>query len=337
MLLGIDPKIDYAFKWLFGNEKRPKSPIHLLNALLSHERQEQVVEIRILNPFSEKMSFDEKLCILDIKAVDQLGRHFNVEMQMVVPESVPQRFLYYWARLYTEQLQKGDDYDLLKPTISMCFVDGVVFPRSPDYHHVFRLVDSEHGITLTDDLAIHLFELPKFNLTAEQLETPLEAWLYFLRYADRLDPDDLPDTLNTEEMKLAVEELKMLTEVDIQKQIYEGRIKVMRDERAKQHAFDRMSEAMLKMQGALAESQGALAESQGALAESQGALADSQGALVDSQGALVESQEKGPLIGQIGLFEKLLDREATTRAALDAMTLAELADLAAQLERELRG
>ena len=38
---------------------------------------------RVLNPYSEKMALDDKLSILDIKARDNQGRLFNVEMQMV--------------------------------------------------------------------------------------------------------------------------------------------------------------------------------------------------------------------------------------------------------------
>ena len=40
---------------------------------------------------------------------------------------------------------------------------------------------------LSDHLDIHFLELPKFRLTAEQVKTPLEAWLYFLNHAETLD------------------------------------------------------------------------------------------------------------------------------------------------------
>jgi hypothetical protein len=43
----------------------------------------------MLNPFKEKMALDEKLSILNIKARDQLGRQFNIEMQMVGFPALP--------------------------------------------------------------------------------------------------------------------------------------------------------------------------------------------------------------------------------------------------------
>jgi predicted transposase/invertase (TIGR01784 family) len=108
MMLGIDPKVDYAFKWLFGNQKNTSILIHLLHAILNPAPDEQIVEIQILNPINDKMALDEKLSILDIKVRDQLGRQFNIEMQMLATATLKQRILYYWGKLYTEQLQVED-------------------------------------------------------------------------------------------------------------------------------------------------------------------------------------------------------------------------------------
>src|SRR5579872_6411553 len=232
MIPGIDPKVDYAFKFLFGNEKKPQSLIRLLNAILKPSPGEEIVAVQILNPFNDKLDLDDKLSILDIKARDQSGRLFNIEMQMVLPRNLRQRILYYWARLYSSQLQKGDDYNLLRPTISVCFVDGLLFPTTPQHHTTFRLVDTHEAITLTDDIVIHFFELPKFNLEAQDLATPLDAWLYFLRHAEKLDTEAMPETLDSPEIRQAMEALMELAQIDIQKEIYEGRLKRQRDEKA---------------------------------------------------------------------------------------------------------
>ena len=82
MILGIDPKIDYAFKRLFGMERNRDLLIDLINAVLDLPPGEQVAEVEILNPFNPQESSSDKLSIVDIKARDQQGRHFNVEMQM---------------------------------------------------------------------------------------------------------------------------------------------------------------------------------------------------------------------------------------------------------------
>jgi predicted transposase/invertase (TIGR01784 family) len=303
MILGIDPKVDYAFKWLFGNQKNTSILIHLLHAILNPAPEEQIAEIQILNPFTDKMALDEKLSILDIKARDQLGRQFNIEMQMLASATLKQRILYYWGKLYTEQLQSGQNYGLLKPTISICFVDGVLFPAVDEYHLWFQLMSPQKGIVLTDHLCVHFFELPKFQRPLEELTTPLESWLYFLRYAESLNPQSLPGSLDTPEMRQAMEVLMMLTRVDIQKEIYEGRLKARRDEQMR--LTDTLAEGLAK------------GRAEG-LAE-----------------GLAKGQAKGVLIGRIEFAQKLMRREMTPRAALEAMPTEELEAIAGQLEQEL--
>jgi predicted transposase/invertase (TIGR01784 family) len=82
MILGIDPKNDYAFKCVFGSERHTRILIHMLNAVLQPPPEQRVLSVEILNPISEPVVLDEKLSILDVKARDQSGRQFNVEMQM---------------------------------------------------------------------------------------------------------------------------------------------------------------------------------------------------------------------------------------------------------------
>ncbi len=42
-----------------------------------------VQEVELLNPFNLQETLDDKLSVLDIKARDQAGRQFNVEMQIL--------------------------------------------------------------------------------------------------------------------------------------------------------------------------------------------------------------------------------------------------------------
>lgn len=81
--------------------------------------------------------------------------------------------------MYQQQLHAGADYASLKPTISICFVNSILFPEIAAYHLPFQLRTPNHAVVLTDDLAIHLMELPKFKKTVAELTEPLDIWLYF--------------------------------------------------------------------------------------------------------------------------------------------------------------
>src|SRR5437764_9231303 len=113
---GIDPKVDYAFKRLFGTEANKPLLIHLLNAVLDLPTGKAVTELGLLNPFNEKERADDKLSVVDVKARDQGWRQFHLEMQQLATWFFPSRTAYYWAKLHGQQLLEGDYFQTLRPT-----------------------------------------------------------------------------------------------------------------------------------------------------------------------------------------------------------------------------
>src|SRR5207249_4214787 len=149
---GIDPKVDYAFKRLFGRE--PNLPLlrHFLNAALKPPPHAQIAELLLLNPFSEQDALDDKLSIVDVKARDQSGRLFHVEMQVLPERAFRGRVLYYWAGLHQQQLHAGDPYHMLRPTVSICLTDFVLFPEVAEHCLVFELLNRTHQLVFSPDL-----------------------------------------------------------------------------------------------------------------------------------------------------------------------------------------
>jgi predicted transposase/invertase (TIGR01784 family) len=192
VIVGIDPKVDYAFKRLLGRPESIPLLIHLLQAVLQLPAGHQILSLDLLNPFNEKDFETDKLSILDIKVRDQAGRLYNVEMQLLVLGSFRARVLYYWSKLYADQLQEGVGYEALRPTVSIIFVNARLFPKSTPWHSVFELREQESGMVFSDHLQVHILEIPKFELKPEELEMPLERWMYFLKHEAELDPDQLP-------------------------------------------------------------------------------------------------------------------------------------------------
>src|SRR5258708_33236246 len=101
---GVDPKVDYAFKRLFGRVKNVPLLRHLLNAILKLPPGSRIIDLELLNPFSEQDALDDKLSIVDVKARDQSGRLFHIEMQLLPERAFRGRVLYYWAALHQQQL-----------------------------------------------------------------------------------------------------------------------------------------------------------------------------------------------------------------------------------------
>ena len=202
MILNIDPKNDYIFKKLFGSEENHSLLMNLLQAVLTQYLTSPIQSVEILNPFNEKDGLNDKLSVLDIKARDQSGKQFNVEMQLFPHRSYPERALYYWARLYHQQLHEGEDYSKLKTTFVISFVDFILFPKVADYHLDFQLLSKKHPeLVFSSQLNLHLIELPKFRLAVNEVSTPLEQWCYFLRHGMNFETTALPETLKAPEIK----------------------------------------------------------------------------------------------------------------------------------------
>ena len=72
----INPRVDFAFKKLFGSEENKDLLISLINAIVSEE--DQVVEVELKNPFNLADYRADKISMLDIKAKAENGRWFNV-------------------------------------------------------------------------------------------------------------------------------------------------------------------------------------------------------------------------------------------------------------------
>ena len=229
MPIGIDPTIDYAFKRVFGRQENEESLCSLLNAVLRRPVGQRIESVVILNPFLPLEAFDDKLSVLDIKARDESGRMFNVEMQIRLHHALRERVLFYWAKLYTEQLSEGEDYAALRPTISVLVVDDILFPELAGPHHRFRLCEESRGTVFSDQIELHVLELPKFAKRLPELTDDLDKWLFFLRHAATLDLNHWPLELAASPWQRAGKELAMLAQTDIEREKYEARRKGQRD------------------------------------------------------------------------------------------------------------
>ena len=86
MKIGIRAWIDFAFRKIFGKPGNEICLISLLNAVL--QLPHPVVSVVYLNPFGMKDFETDKLFCVDVKATDQRGRVFVIEVQIVVQSSI---------------------------------------------------------------------------------------------------------------------------------------------------------------------------------------------------------------------------------------------------------
>ena len=121
MPLGIRPLNDFAFKKIFGTPENRLVLISLLNAVL--QPKAPIVEVTLENPFKPQDFHDDKLSVLDIKAVDRTGVIYDVEMQLTTYEGLVQRIVYYGCQLYAGQLKAGETHKILRPVYTIWLVE----------------------------------------------------------------------------------------------------------------------------------------------------------------------------------------------------------------------
>jgi len=224
----IDPKVDCVFKALLGAEDNRNLLVHFLNAVLGAELSQPIVSVVIINPYNDKEFLNDKLSIVDVKASDQNGRIYQIEVQLAYYTDLPARMVYTWSDIYCKQLQSGSDFANLKPTYSIWLLGKNAVKDDENYIHAYKLRD-ETGKLLTEHGGIWLLELEKFS--AAHIENEQERWLQFFKKGDLLnDEQELPDWMNTQEMRQAMSTLRQFSEKDKDYFAYQARQNYIRQQ-----------------------------------------------------------------------------------------------------------
>jgi predicted transposase/invertase (TIGR01784 family) len=192
---------DIAFRKIFGNEQKTAPLISFLNASLELEGDHRVVSVSLANPYLFPRIAGEKATVLDVRATDQSGRKFVVEMQVADKAGFDKRVQYYLSRDYSMQIDKGEDYPLLHPAYFIGILD-FTFGADSDYHTRHLIMNKATQEHLLKDIQFAFIELPKFNKEMNELETAIDRWTFFIKNSENLHV--IPDFAQEDEgLKIA--------------------------------------------------------------------------------------------------------------------------------------
>jgi len=220
---------DFVFKAVFS--KHEDVLMNLLNSFPEFQKEKRIISLKVLNPEIPKDRNTEKVIVLDIKAVDATGNKFLIEMQASRQKFFSQRILYYWAKLYSKSISKGQKYSELPRIYSFNFVNFEIFPKEEKFLWYFQISDkTKPEILLTDNLNIYIIELPKYIKTFQSSQSPLDDWVYLLKEATKLKGEQMK-TLKKKNPKIkkALDELKFVSHDKKSREYYEAWLKTERD------------------------------------------------------------------------------------------------------------
>jgi len=225
----LTPKSDLVFKLLFTADK--DILVNLINSVLNLPEERLITSAEIKNPGILPDEITKKFIILDIRAADNMGSCYNIEMQVQKYESYPKRTLFYISRMYADQLKSGDDYGSLVPVIGIHFLDYTLFPGNPDFHFHFYMRDIRYPyLVLADDLSVHIFELSKADKSGISEISSMTEWLRFFNHAhEEVNPSMRKDYKNPAVHK-AFDLLEKLSADEITRRRAEMREKALTNE-----------------------------------------------------------------------------------------------------------
>ena len=190
----INPKTDYAFKKIFGSLDNKGILISFLNAMI-YDGNPTIQDLEIINPNLPPKITGLKDTYLDVKARLADGTLVIIEMQVLNVESFGKRVLYNAAKTYVSQLQKGQGYGMLQPVIALTLTDFEMFTNSDRVISRFVYKEETTNLRYTDNnMELVFIELPKFTKELSQLETLVDKWIYFMKYANTLT--QVPPTMD---------------------------------------------------------------------------------------------------------------------------------------------
>ena len=219
----MKPKIDFAFKEIMMDGK---ARIGFLAAVL-HLDPENIKETRILNPYLRKVHEDDKLGILDVRILMNNDAVIDVEIQLSELLVWPDRSLFYASKMYTDQIEQGQKYDVLKKCVSISILDFTLFKKEAGFYSCFHIREDTRGFLYTDKMEFHVIELPKLPPELKEDCTGLELWAKFINAERKEEFDMLAE--KDPYIDSAYQQLQVISQ-DKQKRLeYEAREKAVRD------------------------------------------------------------------------------------------------------------
>ena len=233
----MKPKIDFAFKEIMAD---PTARIGFLSSVLKLNPTE-IKETYLLNTNLRKLHDDEKQGILDVRILMNNNTEIDIEIQLAELKVWADRSLFYLSKMYTEQIQKGQTYDVFKKCVSISILNFTLFSKEPDFYSCFRIMEENRHTLYTDKMTFYVIELPKLPESLKEEPYPVLLWAKFINAEKKEEFEMLAE--KDSYIHQAYQRLQIISQDKEKRLEYEAREKAIRDHNqllleAKQHGIE---------------------------------------------------------------------------------------------------
>ena len=220
-------KLDLIFKRVFGTEEHKNWLANLVANLLDIPL-ESIENIEIQNTEIVPDYLNQKFSRLDfrVKVNDEI---INIELQVHFEEDYAERTLYYWSKLYSEQLKVKDAYGDAEKTICINILNFNLFDCK-EYYSSYKIMEESRHSILTDRFSIVFFELKK--LKNARKNKPVEVWLDLINAETEGDLEMIESTTNVKDIHDIIFTIREMSADEKTRYEAEMREKAIMDERS---------------------------------------------------------------------------------------------------------
>ena len=219
----MKPKIDFAFKEIMMNEQ---ARIGFLSAILKLDPLD-IKQTQILNTNLRKVHEMEKQGILDVRVFMNDNVEIDIEIQLSPLKVWADRSLFYLSKIYTEQIETGQNYTVFKKCVSVSILDFILFKNENEFYSCFHILEDTRHTLYTDKMEFHVLELPKLPKELKKDANDVLLWAKFINAESKEEFDMLAS--KNKYINSAYQQLQVISQ-DKQKQMeYTQRMKAVLD------------------------------------------------------------------------------------------------------------
>ena len=339
----INPRVDWAFKRIFGSDDTKECLITFLNGVFEDEFV--IKDVKHLKTEQTRHQKRERGVIFDVACETSDGRHVIVEMQKKEQRYFVDRALYYSSKAIVEQAKPGEWDFHLTPVYTVCFMDFIAETGIPCQFRtdiglglleddvssdeepckrkasktkktkVWQLSGLRYGF---EKMRVVFLQLPLFEKKEPECMDLFDCWIYVLNNMEHLKEIPFLDKYPVFRKLAAIGDLRKLTPEE--REYYEEDVKIMRD----LYATDKWEKEKRRMEREAARKEveavrreldatcGELEDTRGKLEDTRGELEDTRGELEDTRGELEAARrEKEAAVDntKLAIAQKLLSLE----------------------------
>ena len=163
---------------------------------------------------------------LDVRVLLADGTQIDIEIQVSPFLLWPERSLFYLAKMFTDQIEKGESYERLEKCVHIGILDFILFDAEESFYSCYHMREDVSQNLYSDKLEVHILELPKLSEN-NYPETELLNWAKFMNAERQEEFEEMAE--KDQYIEKAYEALKNIS-ADHEKRLeYEAREKALRD------------------------------------------------------------------------------------------------------------